>query len=115
MTSIEHISHVQQWNYWGGAFVSFAKSMLLQSSVLIAVLALIDRIVRKRLRAVTLYALWMLLLAKLMLPVSFSLPTGVLRWPDLAPITSATPVRRSRLISPIRNAPFATCLETHVR
>jgi beta-lactamase regulating signal transducer with metallopeptidase domain len=91
---------IEQWNYWGAIFISFAKSMLWQSAVLIAVLALIDRIARKHLRAVTLYALWMLLLVKLMLPATFSLPTGIVR---LAHLSRITPISRINPISPIHN------------
>lgn len=67
-------------NTWGQRWLDFALPMLLQSSLLILVLLALDRLLRNKVRAVVRYGLWMLLPLKLVLPVSFSLPTGVGYW-----------------------------------
>ncbi|MHC4751090.1 MAG: hypothetical protein ACYTFW_14625, partial [Planctomycetota bacterium] len=60
------------WDYAAGAFI--------QASVLIVLLLIIDFMLRKRVRAVFRYCLWMLLFVKLVLPASFTLPTGIGYW-----------------------------------
>ncbi len=65
-------------NSAGAAFVGGAGRMLLQSSLLIAVLFLLDLVLRGRVKAVVRYWLWLLILAKLVLPPSLSSPTGIL-------------------------------------
>jgi beta-lactamase regulating signal transducer with metallopeptidase domain len=67
-------------NAAGGAFVAFAAQMLIQSSVLIVLLAVLDFVLRRRVKAVVRYWIWLLVLAKLLLPPSFSSPTGVAYW-----------------------------------
>jgi len=67
-------------NAAGGAFVAFAVPMLVQSSLLIVILTLLDLVLRKRVRAVVRYWIWLLVLAKLILPPSFYSPTGVAYW-----------------------------------
>jgi beta-lactamase regulating signal transducer with metallopeptidase domain len=57
-------------NWMGKGFVGFAGPMLLQSSVLIIILLIVDLLLRKKVRAVFRYWLWMLVLAKLVLPIS---------------------------------------------
>jgi len=64
----------------GQAFWANAAELFIQSTVLIILLLIIDFFLRKRVRAVFRYGLWMLLLVKLLLPVSFTLPTGVGYW-----------------------------------
>jgi len=71
---IEFLNAAGEW------FVSFALPMLIQSSVLILVILGIDFLIRKRVRAVFRYGLWMLVLVKLMLPTSLSSPTGLGYW-----------------------------------
>src|SRR5689334_12348133 len=73
-------SFVETLNLWGGRFTGFALPMLLQSSLLIATLFLIDLALRRKVRAVVRYALWMLVLIKLVLPPSLSVPTGLAYW-----------------------------------
>ena len=58
-TIVEHI------NSAGRIFVEFALPMLIQSSVLIAILLLVDLLLRKKVKAVFRYWIWMLVLAKL--------------------------------------------------
>jgi beta-lactamase regulating signal transducer with metallopeptidase domain len=67
-------------NAAGGAFVAFAAHMLIQSSVLIILLVALDLVLRRRVKAVVRYWIWLLVLAKLILPPSFSSPTGVAYW-----------------------------------
>src|SRR5207245_11080745 len=61
-------------NHLGARFADFALSMLVQSSLLIVLLFALDLVLRNRVRAVVRYALWMLVLIKLVLPPSFAPP-----------------------------------------
>ncbi|HIJ52460.1 MAG TPA: hypothetical protein HPP66_04820 [Planctomycetes bacterium] len=70
-TMVEHI------NSAGFSFVEFALPMLIQSSVLIAILLLADLLLRKKVKAVFRYWIWMLVLAKLILPASLSSPLSL--------------------------------------
>ena len=89
-TIVEHI------NSAGFSFVEFALPMLIQSSVLIAILLLADLLLRKKVKAVFRYWIWMLVLAKLILPTSLSSPLSLgylfgekLTYQDLAQTTSS--------------------------
>ncbi len=79
-------------NAAGGAFVAFAAQMLIQSSVLIILLAVLDLVLRRRVKAVVRYWIWLLVLAKLILPPSFSSPTGVAYWVGGALPTLSGPI-----------------------
>ncbi|MHC4479215.1 MAG: M56 family metallopeptidase, partial [Planctomycetota bacterium] len=70
----------EQINAIGKAFVGFAWPMLVQSSVLILILLLVDFALRRKVRAVFRYWLWMLVLAKLVLPISLSSPVSLGNW-----------------------------------
>jgi beta-lactamase regulating signal transducer with metallopeptidase domain/tetratricopeptide (TPR) repeat protein len=63
-------------NSSGERFIEFAVPMLIQSSVLIVILLAVDLLLRKKVRATFRYWLWMLVLVKLALPPSFSLPVS---------------------------------------
>src|SRR5215831_4489612 len=89
-TAMEQIRFWSPWllNHWFWP-------MLWQSSLLIGVLFLIDFVFRRKLRPALRYALWLVLLVKLVLPPSLALPTGVAWWlrpaevaPTLKPRTS---------------------------
>ena len=67
-------------NTTGKSFVGFSTSMLIQSSVLIIVLLVLDAFLRKKVRVVVLYGIWMLVLVKLVLPTTLSSPTGLGYW-----------------------------------
>jgi beta-lactamase regulating signal transducer with metallopeptidase domain len=67
-------------NNIGQGFWGYAAGIFIQSSVLIVLLLVIDFLLRKRVRAVFRYCLWMLLFVKLVLPASFTLPTGIGYW-----------------------------------
>jgi beta-lactamase regulating signal transducer with metallopeptidase domain/polyhydroxyalkanoate synthesis regulator phasin len=70
-TIVEHI------NSAGHIFVEFALPMLIQSSVLIVILLLVDLLLRKKVKAVFRYWIWMLVLLKLILPTSLSSPLSL--------------------------------------
>ena len=92
-------------NTAGQAFVALAGSLLIQSSVLIVLLAALDLLLRKRVKAVVRHWIWLLVLVKLLLPPSLSLPTSLVSWvgsqlPQTAlvslmpePVPSAAPLR----------------------
>ncbi|HTJ00733.1 MAG TPA: M56 family metallopeptidase [Dongiaceae bacterium] len=87
-TLIEHL------NLWARQAEGFAWPMLWQSALLIAALWLLDLFLRRRARAVVRYALWLVVLGKLLLPPTLALPTGLAWWiPHHAPaaVTSQTP------------------------
>ena len=71
---------VQTLNTAGRAFVDFAVPMLIQSSLLILILLAVDAVLRKRVRAVFRYWIWMLVLVKLVLPPSLWSPVSVGTW-----------------------------------
>ena len=71
---------LEQINSMGNAFVEFALPMLVQSSVLIVVLLGLDIILRKRVKAVFRYWIWMIVLLKLVLPTTISSPTSPAYW-----------------------------------
>jgi len=73
-TCITGLNNIGQgfWHYPAGVFI--------QSSVLIILLLGIDFLLRKRVRAVFRYCVWMLVFVKLILPPTLSLPTGIGYW-----------------------------------
>ncbi len=66
-------SLVQTLNLLGAQAFQFAWSMLWQSSLLITLLFLLDLALRRRARAAVRYALWLVLLVKLVLPPTLAL------------------------------------------
>jgi len=71
---------VQTLNTAGRAFLGAAVPMLIQSSLLILILLAVDAVLRKRVRAVFRYWIWMLVLVKLVLPPSLWSPVSVGTW-----------------------------------
>ncbi|HSW01038.1 MAG TPA: M56 family metallopeptidase [Sedimentisphaerales bacterium] len=71
---------VEILNAAGQAFVEFALPMLIQSGVLILILLAVDAVLRRRVRAVFRYWIWMLVLVKLVLPPSLGSPVSVGTW-----------------------------------
>ncbi|MBP7053095.1 MAG: M56 family metallopeptidase [Phycisphaerae bacterium] len=67
-------------NSWGRASCDFVGSMFLQSSILVGLLLIADLCLRARVSARFRYAMWLLVLVKLVLPPSLALPTGVNYW-----------------------------------
>jgi beta-lactamase regulating signal transducer with metallopeptidase domain len=73
-------------NQYSSSLIQFAWTMLWQSSALILILLLLNLLLRKRVKALFRYCLWMLLLAKLVLPVGLALPCSPAYWVrDLLP------------------------------
>ena len=68
---------LEQINSAGLKFVEFAQPMFVQSVVLIVILLLIDFALRKKVRAVFRYWIWLLVLIKLILPTSLSSPMSL--------------------------------------
>src|ERR1039458_5126699 len=79
---------IETLNRFGENALHFAWPMLWQSSALIAILFAIDYALRRHVRAAVRYALWLVLLVKLLLPPTLALPTGVAWW--LFPATVTT-------------------------
>lgn len=73
---------IEQLNQWGETVVPIAAQLLWQTSLLIVVLLAFDLMLGNRVRAGFRYALWMLLLVKLVLPPTIALPTGIGYWID---------------------------------
>jgi beta-lactamase regulating signal transducer with metallopeptidase domain len=71
---------IETLNHWGANAVRFAWPMLWQSSALIVILFVADFALRRRVRAAVRYALWLVVMLKLLLPPSLALPTGVAWW-----------------------------------
>jgi beta-lactamase regulating signal transducer with metallopeptidase domain/biopolymer transport protein ExbD len=67
-------------NLWGERFVGLAWPMLWQSSLLACVLWLVDRLLRRKVRPAIRYALWLVLLVKLVVPPSFASPSSLAWW-----------------------------------
>ncbi len=75
MSALIHLA-----NGAGAAFTTLAARMLVQSSLLIVVLMVLDLALRRRVRAVVRYWIWLLILVKLLLPPSLSSPMGLAYW-----------------------------------
>lgn len=88
-------------NAAGGAFAAWAGPVLIQSSVLIVILAALDLVLRKRVKAVVRYWIWLLVLAKLVLSPSFTSPTSLAYW-----VGGKLPVLPAR-VEPVARAPVA--------
>jgi len=67
-------------NRVGDIFYSHAAATFIQATLLVVVLFCIDLLLRKRVRSVFRYCLWLLVLVKLVLPPTISLPTGIGYW-----------------------------------
>ncbi len=73
-------SFIETLNHWGGNFLPIAWPMLWQSSLLIATVLVFDFLWRRQLRASIRYALWLVVLVKLILPPTLALPTSPAWW-----------------------------------
>jgi len=87
-------------NQWGQMFCGYAGRMLVQSSILVALLLAADLCLRRRVCPRFRYALWLLVLVKLMLPPSLALPSGVMYWlGDHLPTVSVVPDPPAPIVS----------------
>src|ERR1039457_6750741 len=85
---------IETLNHWGDHFLNFAWPMLWQSSLLIAIIFVLEFALRRKIRAAIRYALWLVVLVKLLLPPSLALPTSPSWWihPTAPPPAKAPPV-----------------------
>ena len=95
-------------NNIGLGFCNHAASIFIQSSILIVLLLVVNFLLRKRVRAVFRYCLWMLVFVKLVLPSSLALPTGIGYWlgdywPSRSPVSAQMPAIEP--VAPIVAAP----------
>ena len=103
---------LEQINSTGKIFVEFALPMLVQSSVLILILLLTDFALRKKVRAVFRYGIWLLVLNKLVLPTSLSAPLSLgyffgdqLAYVDRTETTTEPAQTAPAIVSPMINPP----------
>ena len=104
-------SSVDFLNHYGQPFCDFAGAMLVQVTILVAVLLAIELILRNRVRAVVRYWLWLLVLVKLVLPINLHTPLSLAYWlPGRARIRNrhSLPGSRSPALSVARPTQFAT-------
>jgi len=90
-------STIETMNRLGEGALHFAWPMLWQSSLLIVLLFGLDWALRKRVTAGVRYCLWLLVLVKLILPPTLSLPTGPAWW--LRRPTPATPPTHATVVT----------------
>jgi beta-lactamase regulating signal transducer with metallopeptidase domain len=74
------LSFVELINDCGRMFIDSMGLMLIQSSILIAILFVLDLLLRRHIRAVFRYCLWILILIKLVLPSNLSMPFSMGYW-----------------------------------
>jgi len=103
---------LEQIHSAGLRFVEFALPMFVQSGVLILILLLADFALRKKVRAVFRYWIWMLVLVKLVLPTSLSAPLSLgyffgdqLTYVDGTETTTETAQAAPAIVSPMINPP----------
>ena len=77
-------------NRAGAMHWDFASAMFVQVAVLVAILALVEVCLRRRVRAVVRYWLWALVILKLMLPVALRTPASLAYWVRSEPQPAAT-------------------------
>src|ERR1035438_10044270 len=77
----------------------FAWPMLWQSSLLIGLLFTLDLLMRRKLRPAVRYALWLVVLVKLLVPPSLAFPTGPGWWLRTAKAAPARPRRATVVVS----------------
>ncbi|MGA2853602.1 MAG: M56 family metallopeptidase [Verrucomicrobiota bacterium] len=85
---------IETLNHSGDQFLKFAWPVLWQSSLLIAIIFVLEFALRRKIRAAIRYALWLIVLVKLLLPPSLALPTSPTWWihPSVPPPAKAPPV-----------------------
>ena len=79
--------------------LGFAWQMLWQSSLLIGLLFALDLLMRRKVRPAVRYALWLVVLVKLLLPPSLALPTSPGWWMHSAKAMPAAPRSTSVVVT----------------
>ena len=89
-------------------FCNYAAGVFVQSAMLVILLLVVDLLLRKRVRAVFRYCVWLLVLVKLILPPTLSLPTGIGYWVgDRLPTAISISDRAFDVTGLERASPFA--------
>lgn len=105
-------------NGTGDTFCKFILAMLMQSGILIVLLYLIDLLIRKHVRAVFRYCIWMLVFVKLVLPPTLCVPTGIGYWCglDSQPVNTQVSVDMPEMIvqPPKTQSPVITYDSTYI-
>ena len=100
---------IETLNVWADHALRFAWPMLWQSSLLIGLLFALDWLIRRKLRPAVRYALWLVVLVKLLVPPSLAFPTGPGWWLRTAKAAPA-PTRSTSVVvsySPIHTSVLA--------
>jgi type II secretory pathway component GspD/PulD (secretin)/beta-lactamase regulating signal transducer with metallopeptidase domain len=90
---------IENLNGWGENFLGFAWPMLWQSSLLIVVVFALDFVSARKIRASIRYALWLVVLVKLLLPPTFALPSGPAYWITQTQPEIKTPVPKKYAVT----------------
>jgi beta-lactamase regulating signal transducer with metallopeptidase domain/Tol biopolymer transport system component len=91
-------------NSIGRIFCGYAAGAFIQSALLVLLLLALDLLLRRRVRAVFRYCVWLLVLVKLVLPPTLSLPTGIGYWVG-NPVPAASVVS-DRVFYPMQREPW---------
>lgn len=102
-------------NKLGVFFCDHSLAMLIQSSILILILLVVELLLRKRISAILRYCFWLLIFVKLVIPPTLSLPTGIGYWLDdlwsTEPIQVATSETPATFNMPVE-FPMVSAVET---
>ena len=90
---------IETLNAWANYALRFAWPMLWQSSLLIGLLFALDMLMRRKLRPALRYALWLVVLVKLVLPPSLAVPTSPGWWLRPARTVPAEPRRTTVVVT----------------
>src|SRR6185437_10734187 len=92
-------SLIELMNACGSRFLDFAVPMFWQSSLLIAVVFVLDLLLRRKVRALMRYTLWSAVLVKLLLPPTLALPTGAAWWLRTHKISTVVPQTKMLVVT----------------
>src|SRR5262245_47907995 len=92
-------SVIEKLNLWGGEFARIAWPLFWQSSLLIAVMLVLDLFLRRKLRSSVRHALWLVVLIKPLLPPSLALPSGIAWWLRPREVAPAKPPVASYVVT----------------
>ncbi|HEV2970968.1 MAG TPA: hypothetical protein VGY55_13430, partial [Pirellulales bacterium] len=83
---------VEFLNRFGESFWNFASGMLVQVTILVLVLLALELLLRHRVRAVVRYAVWLMVLVKLVLPVDLRTPASIAYWLPAGHVGNSRPL-----------------------
>jgi beta-lactamase regulating signal transducer with metallopeptidase domain len=90
---------IQALNTVAGSWSALALPLLIQSSLVILILLLLERALRRHVRAAVRYGLLLLVLVKLMLPPGLTLPTGPAYWLHVPGGASSEPGQGATIVT----------------